>query len=219
MEQPVKQSAPSRRTMWLCRSGSPSCCSWRPDRSCAVPWVDVRMRGPVSWSERRGAVTIVWNLIQMALSEEPSPTHRPTFRSRRKAANRRWGGRQKRRIGFGGRGGIASIDSSGHRYPTGRSSKMKTVPPGIDVRERWLLLFPGRISATLAIAPVAYAIWRASRTFVRFASSRYVLSCRCERAVCARRADTTCERRPTPSECGWTAPDFEEVAQRLRDVR
>jgi hypothetical protein len=92
--------------------------------------------------------------------------------------------------------------------------------PGTDVNTDWVVVYPGRLSATLAIPSVAWLLFLADRVF-----SRSLVE-----AERNRRPDGYCPRcdydlRATPShcpECGWVGPplvDCETLADALAEVR
>jgi hypothetical protein len=195
-------------------------------------WTVVRVRGPVTWSKRDGLSVRIWMLdedgIHLRVRNEPAggipgkAPFAPVPVGWGWLTQASWPTHDQSWLWFN------KVDRT-ERYfvpPVGQLGappfdvqRFKSLP-GVDVTERWICLYSGRIAATLAIPVFAFLLFRVLRLLRRAladVSERRRHDGRCPRCHYDLRA--TPERCP---ECGWRAPpvvNSEELASRLSDVR
>ena len=183
-------------------------------------WVYVRMRGPVDWSRREGSTVLVWVADEAGIARGvvvepaegiPTPTGSGTSRAAWPTRNDEWFWfRTTERIE---RHFVSTLPSS-------RDFEELRTRPGIDVKARWICLYPGRIAATFALplgAWILFRIIRISRRLSQHPSAVPQRSSKCPR--CSYDLRATPDRCP---ECGWLAPptvNSAELATRLSQVK
>ena len=195
-------------------------------------WTVVRVRGPVTWSKRDGLTVRTWVLdkegVKLCVRNEPAGGIRGKTSFAPKPmgwswlTQASWLTHEQSWLWF-------RTNDRTERYfvpPVGQLGvppfdvqRFKNLP-GVDVTERWICLYAGRIAGTLAIPVLALLLFRVLRLLrgaVAAVSERRSHDGRCPRCHYDLRA--TPERCP---ECGWRAPaavDSVELATRLSDVR